>query len=61
LVKVTQECMYRAIQIVRPGIRLGDIGHVIQQHAEANHYTVVRELGGHGIGSKMWEEPQRTY
>jgi methionyl aminopeptidase len=57
LVKVTQECMYRAIQIVRPGIRLGDIGHVIQQHAKANRYTVVRELGGHGIGNKMWEEP----
>lgn len=56
LVKVTQECMYKAIQIVRPGIRLGDIGHVIQQHAEANRYTVVREFGGHGIGKEMWEE-----
>jgi methionyl aminopeptidase len=57
LVKVTQECMYKAIQIVRPGIRLGDIGHIIQQHAEANRYTVVREFGGHGIGKEMWEEP----
>jgi methionyl aminopeptidase len=57
LVKVTQECMYKAIQIVRPGIRLGDIAHVIQQHAEANRYTVVREFGGHGIGREMWEEP----
>jgi methionyl aminopeptidase len=57
LVNVTQECMYKAIQIVRPGIHLGDIGHVIQQHAEMNHYTVVREFGGHGIRQEMWEEP----
>jgi methionyl aminopeptidase len=57
LVRVTQECMYKAIQIVRPGIRLGDIGHIIQQHAELNRYTVVREFGGHGIGQKMWEDP----
>lgn len=58
LVQVTQECMYKAIDIVRPGIRLGDIGHVIQQHAESNRYSVVREYGGHGIGRSMWEEPQ---
>ncbi|MDP3559347.1 MAG: type I methionyl aminopeptidase [Legionellaceae bacterium] len=57
LVRVTQECLYKAIKIVRPGVRLGDIGHVIQQHAEANHYTVVREFSGHGIGREMWEEP----
>jgi len=57
LVNITQECMYKAIQIVRPGICLGDIGHVIQQHAAMNHYTVVREFGGHGIGQEMWEEP----
>ncbi|EKD73441.1 MAG: hypothetical protein ACD_45C00315G0001 [uncultured bacterium] len=57
LVRVTQECMYKAIQIVRPGIRLGDIGYIIQQHAESNRYSVVREFGGHGIGRSMWEEP----
>jgi len=57
LVKITQECMYQAIKIVRPGIRLGDIGHIIQQHAEANNYSVVREFGGHGIGRDMWEDP----
>lgn len=57
LVKISQECMYKAIQIVRPGIRLGDIGYIIQQHAETNRYTVVREFGGHGIGKEMWEEP----
>lgn len=55
LVQVTQECMYKAIQLVRPGLRLGDIGHVIQQYAEANRYTIVREFGGHGIGRQMWE------
>lgn len=58
LVRVTQECLYRAIDIVRPGTRLGDIGHVIQTHAEANHYSVVREYCGHGIGLGFHEEPQ---
>jgi methionyl aminopeptidase len=57
LVRVTKECMYKAIRIVRPGIQLGDLGHVIQQHAESNRYSVVREFGGHGIGRTMWEEP----
>lgn len=57
LVRVTQECMYKAIKMVRPGIHLGDIGHIIQQHAQSNHYSVVREFGGHGIGRKMWEDP----
>ncbi|MBL7481086.1 type I methionyl aminopeptidase [Legionella bononiensis] len=57
LVDVTQECLYKAISIVRPGIRLGDIGHIIQTHAEKNRYSVVREFGGHGIGRTMWEEP----
>ena len=57
LVRITQECLYRAIQIVRPGTHLGDIGHLIQQHAESNHYSVVREFGGHGIGESMWEDP----
>lgn len=58
LVDVTQECLYRAIKIVRPGTSLGDIGHLIQQHAEANRYSVVREFGGHGIGREMWEDGQ---
>lgn len=57
LVKVTQECLYKAIAIVRPGIRLGDIGSIIQEHAEKNRYSVVQEFGGHGIGKTMWEEP----
>jgi methionyl aminopeptidase len=58
LVRVTQECLYRAIGLVRPGARLGDIGHVIQQHAEGNYYSVVREYCGHGIGAQFHEEPQ---
>lgn len=58
LVAVTQECLYKAIEIVKPGCRLGDIGAVIQQHAESNHYSVVREYCGHGIGTVFHEDPQ---
>ena len=58
LCRVTQECLYKGIEIVRPGTRLGDIGAVIQQHAESNGYSVVREYCGHGIGTVFHEEPQ---
>jgi methionyl aminopeptidase len=58
LIKVTQECLYKALEIVRPGTTLGDIGHVIQQHAEKNYYSVVREYCGHGIGQVFHEDPQ---
>ncbi|MFA7553380.1 MAG: type I methionyl aminopeptidase [Spongiibacteraceae bacterium] len=58
LVNITQECLYKAIDIVRPGTTLGDIGHIIQKHAEANYYSVVREYCGHGIGEVFHEEPQ---
>ena len=58
LSRVTRECLYRAIEIVRPGAHLGDIGELIQQHAEGNYYSVVREYCGHGIGSQFHEEPQ---
>lgn len=58
LVRITQECMYKGIELVKPGARLGDIGHVIQQHAEKNRYSVVREYCGHGIGRVFHEEPQ---
>lgn len=58
LVRVTQECLYLGIDMVRPGVRLGDIGHAIQVHAESNHYSVVREYCGHGIGKGFHEEPQ---
>ena len=58
LVKVTQECLYKAIEIVKPGVCLGDIGHVIQKHAEKNYYSVVEEYCGHGIGKVYHEDPQ---
>ncbi|WP_431688300.1 type I methionyl aminopeptidase [Hahella sp. NBU794] len=58
LVRVTQECLYKGIELVKPGVRLGDIGHVIQQYAESQHYSVVREYCGHGIGAVFHEEPQ---
>ena len=58
LIKVSQECLYKAIEIVRPGVRLGDIGHIIQTHAEANYYSVVRDYCGHGIGPEFHQEPQ---
>lgn len=58
LVDITQECLYLAINMVKPGVRLGDIGHAIQQHAEGNHYSVVQEYCGHGIGLDFHEEPQ---
>ncbi len=58
LVSITQECLYKGIEAVRPGATLGDIGHVIQQHAESNYYSVVREYCGHGIGTEFHEEPQ---
>lgn len=58
LVNITQECLYKAIELVRPGATLGDIGHVIQKYAEANYYSVVREYCGHGIGQVFHEEPQ---
>lgn len=58
LCEVTRECMLKGIELVRPGARLGDIGEVIQKHAESNHYTVVREYCGHGIGAEFHEDPQ---
>ena len=58
LVDVTHEAMWRGIAAVRPGATLGDIGHAIQQHAEANNFSVVREYCGHGIGRVFHEDPQ---
>ena len=57
LVRITQECLYIGIEHVKPGAHLGDIGHAIQQHAEKNRYTVVREYCGHGIGKIFHEAP----
>lgn len=58
LIKVTQECLYKGIEVVKPGARVGDIGAVIQEYAEKHHYSVVREYCGHGIGASFHEEPQ---
>ncbi|PID45732.1 MAG: type I methionyl aminopeptidase [Proteobacteria bacterium] len=55
---IAQVAMYIGIDKVKPGVKLGDIGHAIQTYAEANHTSVVREYCGHGIGSKFHEEPQ---
>jgi methionyl aminopeptidase len=58
LIQITQECLYKGIEVVKPGATLGDIGFVIQQYAEKNYYSVVREYCGHGIGAIFHEEPQ---
>jgi methionyl aminopeptidase len=58
LMKVTEESLRRAIAQCRPGQRLGDLGHAVQSHAEANGFSVVREFTGHGIGTRLHEEPQ---
>ena len=58
LCDVTYEAMWKGIRAVRPGAHLGDIGHVIQKHAEGHGYSIVREFCGHGIGRSFHEEPQ---
>jgi methionyl aminopeptidase len=58
LSEITYECMWLGIDKVKPGAHFGDIGAVIQQHAEKNGFSVVREFCGHGIGRVFHEEPQ---
>src|SRR5690606_32971236 len=58
LTEVAYECMCIGIEMVKPGVRLGDIGHAIQKHAEAHNFSVVREYCGHGIGREFHEDPQ---
>jgi methionyl aminopeptidase len=58
LVRVAHECLLKGLAVVRPGARLGDIGHAIQTHAEAAGFSVVREYCGHGIGRGFHEDPQ---
>ncbi len=58
LAQIAQEAMWRGIRLVRPGATLGDIGNAIQTFVEANHYSVVREYCGHGIGREFHEDPQ---
>lgn len=58
LCALTYDAMWKGIEVVKPGARLGDIGHAIQRFAEAAGYSVVREFCGHGIGQKFHEDPQ---
>ena len=58
LTQITFECMWLGIAEVKPGASLGDIGHVIQTHAEKSGYSVVREYCGHGIGKVFHQDPQ---
>ena len=57
LVKVTEECFFKAVENLKSGTPLGDIGYNVQTHAEANGFSVVRALVGHGIGREMHEDP----
>jgi methionyl aminopeptidase len=58
LLAVTEEALLRAVEQCRPGNRLGDVSHAVQAHVEANGFSIVRSLVGHGIGRNMHEEPQ---
>jgi methionyl aminopeptidase len=58
LLAVTEEALRLAVEQVRPGGRLSDIGHAVQRHAERHGFSVVREFSGHGIGTSLHEEPQ---
>jgi len=58
LADTSYECMCTGIRMVKPGARLGDIGHAIQRLAESRNYSVVREYCGHGIGREFHEDPQ---
>ena len=58
LCRVTRECMFKAIEIVKPGLHIGDIGAVIQEHAHNNNFSVVKDYCGHGIGREFHESPQ---
>ena len=58
LLDVTRESLYKGIEQAIPGNRIGDIGHAVQKHAEKYGYGVLRQLVGHGIGTKLHEEPQ---
>lgn len=61
LLKVTEECVELGLKAARPWGHLGDIAHAINSHAQANGYSVVEEIGGHGIGLEFHEEPFVSY
>lgn len=57
LIAVTRECLEKAVSVCRPDGHLGDIGFAVQQHAEKNGFSVAAELGGHGVGKELHEDP----
>lgn len=61
LVEVAKECVYRGLEEVKPWGYLGDMGQAVHDHAFANGYTVVREIGGHGVGLEFHEDPWVSY
>ena len=58
LLRVTRECLDRGIEKAVVGMRIGDIGYAVQEHAESNGFGVVKELVGHGVGLKLHEKPE---
>ncbi len=58
LLKVTKECLYLAIEKAVVGMRIGDVGYAVQEHAEKNGFGVVKELVGHGVGVRLHEKPE---
>jgi methionyl aminopeptidase len=58
LLKITKECLYLAIEKAVVGMRVGDVGYAVQEHAEKNGFGVVKELVGHGVGFKLHEKPE---
>lgn len=58
LMRVTKECLYLGIEKAVAGLRIGDIGYAVQEHAEKHKFGVVKELVGHGVGLKLHEKPE---
>lgn len=58
LIEITEQCFFEAVKVIREGARLGDVGAAVQNLAESNGFSVVRDLVGHGIGKEMHEDPQ---
>ena len=58
LIDVTEKSFFEGVKILKEGVRLGDLGHAIQSYVEANGFSVVRALVGHGIGTDMHEDPE---
>ena len=61
LVEIARECMQKGIEAVKPWTFLGDMADAVNSHAKANGYTIVREIGGHGVGIEFHEEPFVSY